>query len=139
MTRKESLKAYALANKEAISANKKRYYEANKEKIKAYREANKEKIKAYRKEYSKEYYESNKDSLKSRQAKYRKSLTNDYYTLYYLKEEHYVGITSQPDTRMRRHKHNGKHVLDYEVISTFKTKREALDAEKYMHSIGYCG
>ena len=122
-------------NKEA----KKAYYLKNKEKIKAYREANKEKIKAYRKEYSKGYYEANKDSLKIRQKEYRQSLTDDSYTLYYLREEHYIGITTQPNMRMRNHKKNGKHILDYEVVSTFETKREALEAEKYMHSIGYCG
>ena len=120
MTRKESLKAYALANKEAISANKKRYYEANKEKIKAYREVNKEKIKAYRKEY----YES---------------LINDFYTMYYIPQHHYIGITNQPITRLRNHSTVGRITTDWEVVSTFKTKREALDAEKYMHSIGYCG
>ena len=109
MTRKESLKAYALANKEAISANKKRYYEANKEKIKAYR---------------KEYYES---------------LINDFYTMYYIPQHHYIGITNQPITRLRNHSTEGRITTDWEVVSTFKTKREALDAEKYMHSIGYCG
>lgn len=88
----------------------------------------------------KEYYEANKEEILAQRKKYRNSLKDDFYTLYYLKEDHYVGVTNQLKGRMYNHKNKGKHVLDYEVIATFKTKREALDAERYMQdSLSYLG
>ena len=76
---------------------------------------------------------------KQRKAHYKRTKTNSFYTLYYLPEEHYVGMSQQPKIRLQNHKSAGKHVLDYEVIGTFKNKRECLTAEHYMHSIGYNG
>ena len=97
----------------------------------AYNLANKDKARAY--------YLKNRERILASKKRFRKSLVDGFYTMYYLKEEHYVGVTNQPKTRIPRHKVNGKHTLDYEVIATFKTKLEALNAEKYMHSIGYNG
>ena len=79
------------------------------------------------------YRVNSRDKIKE----YVLSQKNDFHTLYYLPEEHYIGITCQPRTRMRLHKSHGNHILDYETVATFKTKREALDAERYLHSIGY--
>ena len=82
---------------------------------------------------SKAYRAKSQDKIKA----YTESQKNDFYTLYYLPEHHYIGITTQPSIRMRLHKSHGRHVLDMEVVDTFKTKREALDSEAYMQSIGY--
>ena len=90
----------------------------------AYRIANLEKLKKYSREQGKDYRTRN---------------TNEFYTLYYLKEEHYVGVTKRPKLRIKDHKKKNKHVLDFETIATFNTKREALNAEAYMHSLGYVG
>ena len=88
----------------------------------------------------KEYYEANKVKIAAQRKGYYESKKDDFYTLYYLPEEHYVGVSNRPKFRMYSHKNNGKHVLDYEVVATFKTKREALDAERYMQeSLGYLG
>mgnify|MGYP003626692158 CR=1 FL=1 len=88
----------------------------------------------------KEYYEANKESILSQSKKYRSSLKDNFYSLYYLTEDHYVGVTNQLKNRMYNHKNKGKHVLDYEVIATFETKREALNAERYMQdSLSYLG
>tara|TARA_R110002050_G_C8654276_1_gene490507 strand:+ start:38 stop:397 length:360 start_codon:yes stop_codon:yes gene_type:complete len=70
------------------------------------------------------YYESKKDS---------------YYTLYYLPEEHYIGVSCRPKGRVRDHRNRNKIVVGWESVATFKTKREALDAEAYMHEAGYNG
>jgi len=85
------------------------------------------------------YYEANKDKIAAQRKGYYDSKKDDFYTLYYLKEEHYIGTTNQPNLRLNTHKRDGNHTLDYEAVSTFDTKREALDAEAYMHSIGYNG
>jgi len=82
---------------------------------------------------SKTYRAKSKDKIKA----YIESQRNDFYTLYYLPEDHYIGITTQPSIRMRNHKSQGRHILGYEVVAAFKTKREALATERYLHNIGY--
>ena len=110
MTTKEKRKARYLANKDAEQLKMKEYQIANKERIVAKR---------------KEYYNS---------------LTDNFYTLYYLPEEHYVGVSNQPKLRMYHHKAKGRYIKDVEIVSTFETKRDALDAERYLHDIlGYNG
>ena len=106
--------------------------EQRREYDKAYNIANRDKIAAK----VKRHYESNKEKIADRRKAYYK---DDFYTLYYLKEEHYIGQTNQPKLRINNHRVKGKHVLDYEAVATFNTKREALDAERYLHSIGYNG
>lgn len=88
---------------------------------------------------TKEYYERNKEAQKARILAYKQTLKEDFYTVYYLKEDHYVGITNQPKIRMQNQRRNGKHVLDYEVVAKVKTKREALDIESYLHKMNYNG
>tara|TARA_R110000822_G_C14905788_1_gene449563 strand:- start:54 stop:377 length:324 start_codon:yes stop_codon:yes gene_type:complete len=92
-----------------------------------------------RKVYGRNRYIANKSIFKLQAKERRESLRQDFYTLYYLKEENYIGVTNQPKLRLGQHKRNKRHVLDYEAVSTFKTKEEALNAERYMHSIGYNG
>ena len=78
--------------KEERSEYNKKYHQANKEERaaynKAWNDANKEKVAAI--------YQAKKDS---------------YYTVYYLKEEHYAGMTSRLYYRLSEHKsvHN-RHV-----------------------------
>ena len=96
--------------KEEKSEYDKKYREVNKEKRaaqdKLWREANKEKIAAY----NKDYREAEKDGL---------------YTVYYLKEEHYAGMTSNLTYRLRYHKGVYKrHIEDVEIIGKYKTKEE---------------
>ena len=88
---------------------------------------------------NKQRYNLKKEYIISQTNLYKENLKDDFHTLYYLKEEHYIGLTNQPVLRMQNHKRNGKYIADYEVVDAFKNKREALDAEQYMHSIGYNG
>jgi hypothetical protein len=107
--------------KEERQEYNKKYNEANKEERAAKRETNKEKLYAY----DKDYRESQKDGL---------------YTVYYLKEEHYAGMTNSLSCRLRYHKsvHN-RHVEDVEVIGKYKTKAEAIRVEAALHAMGYNG
>ena len=88
---------------------------------------------------TREYYEKNKSAMLKKIRAYKAALKDDFYTVYYLKEEHYIGVTNQPKIRMQNQKRNGKHVLDYEVVTTVKTKREALDIESLLHKLNYNG
>ena len=112
--KREYNKKYREANKEKLSANKKVYDKANKEKIAAYQIV-----------YNKDYREAQKDG---------------YYTVYYLKEEHYVGMTSHLYYRLAHHKSNyNRHIEDVEVIGKYETKEGALRVEAALHSMGYLG
>ena len=97
--------------------------------------ANKERLKDVRAEY----YEANRESFRIRDKKHRNDCVDDFYTLYYLPEHHYIGVTNQPKTRARSHRASGRVTKGFEVVAIFETKREALDAEFYLHNIGYFG
>ena len=109
--------------------------EEKREYDKIYRKANIIALKAK----ARDRYIKNKASTKSKVLSYKQTLKDEFYTIYYLKEEHYVGVTNQPKIRMQNQKRNGKHVLDYEVVTTVKTKREALDIESLLHKLNYNG
>tara|TARA_R110000782_G_scaffold14811_3_gene43921 strand:- start:167 stop:586 length:420 start_codon:yes stop_codon:yes gene_type:complete len=119
--KREYMKKYYQANKEKILPKQKKYNQANKEEIAAYCIANKEKISAKKKVW----YEAKKDG---------------YYTVYYLKEEHYAGMTSSLTIRLKEHKNEYKrHVEDVEIIGKYETKEEASRVEAELHSMGYLG
>ena len=121
---KEEKREYDRANYQANKERKKALYQANKEEIKAKRRIKYLSSKEKEKSYSKAYRESRKDGM---------------YTLYYLPEEHYIGITTSMHNRMHVHKSQGNHSADVEIVAKFDNKREALNTERYMHNIGYNG
>ena len=159
-----------IERKERAKAAKRKSYLKHKDKYraqqKADREANPEKYADYQREYqikhkdklnavSKEYYknnkeaqietqkkwkENNKEHLESYQENYYKSLKDGLFTVYYLKEEHYIGQTNSIQLRMNSHKCNHKrHVLDVEILGKFETRKEALAFEAKLHLMGYNG
>ena len=91
------------------------------------------------KEKSRLWYSKNSEKAKKQMSEYRKSKTLDGYALYYIPKHNYIGITNRPDLRASQHKHIGKDVSRFTVLTTYTTKREALDAEKYMHNLGFKG
>jgi len=108
-------------NKEDAKAWNRKYYELHKEKKSV---------------YNKLQYEANKEKIK---ANY-KSKKDGYYTVYYLKEEHYVGMTDYLTYRLKVHKsRNNRHIEDVEVIAKYKTKEGATRVEAALHSMGYNG
>ena len=103
---------------------------------KRYREANKEKIKARRKAWR----DSNKEHISEFNRLYNESQKDELFTVYYLKEDHYVGQTNHMKARMKKHvSHNGRHVEDVEVLGRFETREEALAFESRLHDMGYHG
>ena len=122
---REYQKKWREANKEEIAVKKKAYYKANKEilaaKKKVYNEANKEKIAASKKAW----VESQKDG---------------YYTVYYLKEEHYAGMTTSLKARLKHHKSAyNRHIEDVEIVGRYETIAGALKVEATLHAMGYLG
>ena len=101
-----------------------------------YTEAQRKRINAQKKEY----YKANREWIAEKDKIKTASLTNSFYTMYYLPEEHYIGITNQPEIRMIGQRKEGRNTEGWEVVYTFKTKREALDMERKFHDVlGYFG
>lgn len=86
------------------------------------------------------YYKSQcKECRNKRAIEIRASRKDGYYYLYYLPEEHYVGITNFVKQRIAKHKHLGKVVDNYEIICKFKFAVQAHLYETYLHCMGYNG
>lgn len=110
----------------------------NKEVDKAWREANKERLK----EYNKKYYENNKQKQKSyRKDWYHENVKKDTHLpcVYYLPEEHYIGITKNLKRRIKAHNHSGKITEGYEVVAYFERYVDAMYLEVMFHQRGYNG
>ena len=71
--------------------------------------------------------------------KARAARIDGYTYVYYLPEEHYVGITNDVVRRMRVHRHKGKIVDDYEIIARFERAVDAHSLETMFHQRNYNG
>ena len=59
----------------------------------------------------------------------------DYFAVYYLPEEHYCGVTNNPEKRMIVHKNKGMNVEGWRVLSCHDTLVEARHQENLFHSV----
>lgn len=81
-----------------------------------------------------------KSCRKDRGHSKRKRYKNGYYTVYYLPEHHYVGMTNALKNRLQEHRSkNGRITEGYEIIGTYERAVDAHLAETILHSIGYYG
>jgi len=86
------------------------------------------------------YYKSNCKECRSKSAKeYKDSKKDGTYYLYYIPEEHYVGITNYLSARMSKHKHYNKLTEGFEIICAFKSQKQAHLYETLLHCMGYNG
>ena len=68
-----------------------------------------------------------------------KPTKDPYYTVYYLPEHHYVGMTNYLKRRMKEHKQKGKIIEGYEVVGRYNTAIQAHLYETMLHAMGYEG
>ena len=73
------------------------------------------------------------------QRRYRASFKDGYYSVYYLPEEHYVGMTNNVKSRMDYHKSNGKITEGLEIIAKFERAVDAHLFETMLHQRDYNG
>ena len=85
---------------------------------------------------SKKYY---KRGGKSRTYDYWQSLKDGYYHVYYLPEEHYVGMTDCLSKRLTGHKNAGRIIEGVETIARFERAVDARWFEAMFHQRGYQG
>ena len=86
-------------------------------------------------EYEKTWREKNPDYWVKRYL----TSKDGFFSLYYLPEEHYIGITDCVKRRIDHHSANGKITEGYEVIAKFERSVDAHLLETMFHMRGYNG
>lgn len=77
---------------------------------------------------------TNPEAVKAEdRRRYNRNKTS-YWTVYYIPEKDYVGVTQNLNARMRNH-----GVKEYQVWHKCNTKKEAIQLEGEYHNIGYNG
>ena len=79
-----------------------------------------------------------KECAAKRQRQYRAKRYKTTH-VYYLPEEHYIGITKDITTRMSQHRGIGRHTEDMIVLCSFKRRIDAKFLEVQFHMRGYNG
>ncbi len=92
-------------------------------------------------EYSRKYRETNagykaNKSINDKAFAERNRQTTE---VYYLPEEHYIGITHYVPARMSSHRYKGKITEGYEIIASFERHVDAAMLELMFHQRGYNG
>ena len=78
------------------------------------------------------YYRNKKKILKKRNAKN----SSKYYSVYYLPNENYCGVTKmKPEKRMAHHKYKGKDVSNWRILFCSEDKLTAYHYEAMYHSV----
>ena len=89
-------------------------------------------------EYNKEYSEKKREANRERSRKWYEN-TKHLPCVYYLPEEHYIGVTSTFRTRMNRHSSAGKIVDGAEILCYFEREIDAHYLETLFHMRNYNG
>jgi hypothetical protein len=94
-----------------------------------------------RNQYKNEYTEERRQELRDYSKNYRKQKENTYpgYSVYYIPEEHYVGMSKNVEIRIQKHSALGKITDGWEVIQSFENPIRAHLMETQLHLIGYNG
>ena len=92
---------------------------------------------AYMREWNKKNYDPVKE--KARKLKQYLDSRTKGFAVYYLPEEHYVGMTNNIKRRLRHHEYKGKIIEGFEVICYFDRQVDAHLYETWLHTMGYHG
>ena len=85
-------------------------------------------------------YSANRDSRVKGMRELYKSSTSSYYTVYFIPEYNYIGVTNNLSRRVLNHKNNeGRVFSEYSEVSRFNSKEEALYVEYQLHCQGFNG
>ena len=78
-------------------------------------------------------------NARMRETKHKYSKRDKHYSVYYLPEEHYVGMTIKLKDRIISHSGKGKITDGYEVLAQFESGIDAHLFETTLHQRGYHG
>lgn len=65
--------------------------------------------------------------------------SDGHYSVYYLPEHNYIGMTKHIKSRMQHHRKKGKITEGFEILGVYDTAIEAHYIETKMHLYGYEG
>ena len=92
------------------------------------------------KEVSSIYRSKNRDKLRSDSKAYKESLRDEYYTIYLIPLENYVGVSTSPIRRIREHNRLGKDITGWKEIVRVRGKKLSVNIERMLHDeYGYNG
>lgn len=94
-----------------------------------------------RNQYKNDYNEEQRLKAREYSKKYQEERANLYpgYSVYYIPEEHYIGMSRNVVARITKHRHLGKITDGWEVIQSFEDPIRAHLMETQFHLIGYNG
>lgn len=111
--------------------------------IKTYRKdfttEEREAYRAYRRNCYKNETSEKREKRKKQASKIHSKRNDDYYSVYYIPNEHYIGYTKMFEHRMREHKRKGKDIEGAVVLRVFKDKHYAKLYEAQWHVMGVNG
>ena len=80
-----------------------------------------------------------KECMREEGAEFRDKYKSDGWKVYYLPEEHYVGMASDLKRRLNTHRRGGRIIENYEIIAKFERAVDAHFFETHLHIRGYYG
>jgi hypothetical protein len=80
-----------------------------------------------------------KECGRKQRRQWRNDKKDGLWYVYYLPEEHYVGITSLIEDRLKTHEREGKIIDNYEIIAKYNHPALALMTEALFHYCDYNG
>lgn len=122
-------------NREERNAYNREWRKNNKDKTDAYTEKNRERINANQRNWRK----NNREKWLKQRKEWADRKKDGYHTLYYLPEEHYIGITNFLEKRLHNHSCEGRITEGCEVIARFERSVDAHWVETMFHQRGYNG
>ena len=89
--------------------------------------------------YCRDWVKNNREANRAAKKRYNDADKTEETILYYLPEEHYMGITNNLRRRLQKHRRNGKITEGHEVIGRFERHVDAHLVETMFHVRGYNG
>lgn len=80
-----------------------------------------------------------KECGRKQRRNWRNEKKDGLWYVYYLPEEHYIGITSLIDDRLKTHSRQGRIIDGYEIVAKYNHPALALMAEALLHYCDYEG
>jgi hypothetical protein len=80
-----------------------------------------------------------KECGRKQRRDWHKNRKDGFWYIYYLPEEHYIGMTSLISERLKAHDRKGKIIDNYEIIGKYSNPALALMHEALFHYCGYEG
>lgn len=138
--RKKYTKDYHARNKDKRNEESRLYRLKNKEELKRKRREKAAENREKAAEYARKWRAKNKDKVKEQNDKRKPKDRDLEYSVYYLPEEHYVGMTKRLSARISKHKtQHGRNTDGWRVLRTFDNPFDAHIYETQWHKMGAHG